>query len=102
MLLNLTHRLTLNHYLADEILRLRAELERLYNNLSGSLKFQTLEGQMEFEITGNGRGNFEIQGEAVDRLGGGSRLCFSFEAFDQTFIPQMLRELAEIEAQLTG
>jgi hypothetical protein len=89
-------------FLADEILRLQAELEGLYSKLSGSLKFQPLEGQLEFEITGDGRGHFGIQGEAVDRSGSESRLSFSFEPFDQSFIPQMLEELAEIEGQLTG
>ncbi|RYX81674.1 hypothetical protein EON83_23040 [bacterium] len=87
-------------FFVNEILILQADLERLYNNLSGSLKFQTLEGQLEFEITGNGRGNFETQGEAWDKSGGQSRLCFSFETFDQTYIPQMLKELAEIKSQL--
>lgn len=91
-----------SQFLVNEILLLQEELERLYNNLLGSLKFQTFEGQLEFEIIGNGRGQFKTQGEAWDKSGGESRLYFSFEAFDQTFIPQMLRELAEIKGQLMG
>lgn len=86
-------------FLAQDIPQLQAELERLYSNLSGSLKFQTLEGQLEFEISGDGRGHFQTKCIAIDSLGSENRLYFSLAEFDQTFIPQMIRELSEINGQ---
>lgn len=87
-------------FLAQDIPQLHAGLEGLYNNLSGSLKFQTLEGQLEFEILGDGRGHFQTKCVAIDELGSENRLYFSLSEFDQTFIPQMLQELTEIINQV--
>ncbi len=82
-------------FLTQDFPQLHSALERLYNDLTGSVTFQAMEGQLEFEIKGDGQGHFQIEGAAVDQLGSDNRLHFSFE-FDQTFIPQMLRELSDI------
>lgn len=72
---------------------LRSELQELYGNLSGNLKFYTLEGQLEFTIKGDGRGHFEAECEANESSGGNeSRLIFTLK-FDQTQLPRMIGEL---------
>ena len=81
-------------FLSDDMISLHSELQKLYNNLSGNLTFHTLEGQLEFKITGDGRGHFEAECEAQESWNG-SRLIFTLK-FDQTHIPRMIRELEEM------
>ena len=76
---------------------LQSRLREIYTDLSGSLSFATLEGQLEFKITGDGRGHFETECEAQESWNG-SRLIFTL-SFDQTHIPRMIREL---EGLLSG
>jgi hypothetical protein len=71
------------------------QLESLFNTLKGEAKFQTIEGQIEFTLSGNGRGGIEVTGFAIDRLGDGNQLQFRYE-IDQTFLPPALRQLHEI------
>lgn len=85
-------------FLTHDILLLHSELKALYNNLAGTLKFQTLEGQLEFEMVGDGKGHFAVRGVAQDELGGERRLHFSLQ-LDQTFFPAMLSELEQILQQ---
>ena len=81
----------------QELTRLRDELNRIYKSLSASLKFETLgfahsQTPLEFEVTGNGRGQFDVVGVARHQ---NNRLVFNTE-FDQSYIPAMMRELDEI------
>ncbi len=87
-----------NAYIFEqELTHLRDELSRIYRNLAGSLRFETLgfvlsEKPLEFEIRGNGRGQFDVLGVARHES---NRLVFHVE-FDQSYIPSMVRELEEI------
>ncbi len=72
-----------------------AQLEQLYETLTGYAKFQTIEEQVEVSLSGDGKGGVEVVGFALDRAGIGNRLEFSF-SIDQTFIPPMLSQLREI------
>lgn len=87
-----------NAYIFDqELIHLRDELNRIYKNLAGSLKFETLgwmftEKKLEFEVNGNSRGQFDAVGVARHE---NNRLVFNFE-FDQSYIPAMIRELDEL------
>lgn len=87
-------------FLLYDIKRLHDELVALQENLAGTLKFQTLEGQLEFVIIGDGKGHFQVNGTAIDSLGSANKLYFEIPQFDQTFIPQMLQELSIMNQQL--
>ena len=76
--------------------RLREQLETLHENLSGTARFETLEGQLELEFTIDNRGHIEIACIAVDRAGDGNRLHFCLE-IDQSHLPQIICDLRAIE-----
>ena len=89
------------NFLVRDFVHLRSELQRLYDDLSGSMKFETLERQLEFEIIGNGRGHFDIYCLIEDRSSGvPCRMEFGFD-FDQSYIPAILRDLDNIISQCT-
>lgn len=87
-----------NAYIFErDLVHLRDELKRIYQNLGGRTKFETSEclvpeKALEFEIVGNGRGQFDVAGVARHQ---NNRLVFDLE-FDQSYIPTMMRELDEI------
>jgi hypothetical protein len=47
---------------------------------------------------GDQRGHIAIHGEAQDRAGTGNHLRFALAPIDQTMLPDLLRQLAEILA----
>jgi hypothetical protein len=73
----------------------RSGLEQIYRELSGSTKFETTEEQLEFMISGDGKGHFGVSGVAQDIVGTGNKLEFQFY-IDQTYLPVIIRELDEI------
>jgi hypothetical protein len=83
-------------FLVRDFTHLHRDLSRLYHDLSGDMKFETLEGQLAFEMSGDGRGSFEANCIARDKAGNHLQFCLNL---DQTFIPLMLQELQAITAQ---
>jgi len=81
--------------LAQEFADLLPELRRLHADLRGSARFSTMEGQLEFEITGDGRGHLDIRGRVVDRAGDGNALTWSL-VIDQTYLPSMIAAVSAI------
>jgi hypothetical protein len=81
--------------LTSEIDALRSQLRTLYASLKGSVKFETLEGQLILTFEGNGLGAIELRGEALDQAGIGNRLCFRL-SLDQTQIGAALTQLDEV------
>jgi|GEM_PF-774268 len=77
---------------------LRSEFNRLYNDLTGLMKFEAQEEQLYLEIIGDGKGHFEANCVARDKAGMGNKLEFAL-SFDQTFIPPILRDLDKIITQ---
>jgi hypothetical protein len=73
----------------------KRELKETYKSLKGTAKFKTLEGQIEINIKGDGLGHFEIECETIDEPGTGNNLEIRM-AFDQTYIPDLLRQLDDI------
>ncbi|WP_243287473.1 hypothetical protein [Geothrix terrae] len=71
------------------------QLSALYKTLSGEAKFETMEGQIEFSMTGNGRGGVEVSGRVLDQAGIGNKLEFAFQV-DQTYLPLAIHDLNEI------
>ena len=83
--------------LFQDFIDIHSELNRLYNNLAGSMKFEALEEQLYIEIFGDGKGHFEAVCKVRDKAGIGNNLEFILN-FDQTFIPAILRDLEQIIA----
>jgi hypothetical protein len=74
----------------------RNDLRKLYSFESSEGRFSTMENQLDIEIKGDRRGNFEAICVARD-TSNGNRLEFKLR-FDQTEIPPMLAGLDSIIA----
>jgi hypothetical protein len=72
------------------------EIHSLSQTLEGTASFSTLEGQIEFSLTGDGKGHVRVQGVAQDQPGG-NRLHFEFE-IDQTYLPPISAALEHLLA----
>ena len=79
----------------DEFRDLRSQLSELYKALAGVARFDAMENWVRVHVAGDGRGNFLASCMARDNLGMGNELTFELD-FDQTAIPQMLRDLDQI------
>ena len=60
--------------------------------------FETIERQLRIECGGNGYGGIAIQGVAKDQVADGNVLRFEF-GMDQTFLPAIISDLRDIEAE---
>ncbi len=80
---------------AEEFASFRNGLQRLYNQLDGEVTFETVEQWLTIHVAGDGRGHFEATCQLRDEPGMGNRLAFSL-AFDQTYLPAVLRSLEAI------
>lgn len=80
-------------FLTGELESFHAQLASLYQTLSGSVRFETLEGQLELVATGDGLGHINISGSAYDQAGIGNKLVFAIE-IDQTQLQTSVQSLA--------
>ncbi|WP_458071774.1 WapI family immunity protein [Rhodanobacter sp. BL-MT-08] len=80
-------------FLTGELESFHAQLISLYQTLLGTAKFQTLEGQLELQATGDGLGHVRISGEALDQAGIGNKLVFEI-VIDQTQLQTSVQMLA--------
>jgi len=80
---------------SDEFRDFRDQLAPLYENLIGDAKFESLEEWVRIHVTGDGRGHFLARCTSRDQPGMGNTLTFEIE-FDQTAVPQILRDLDEL------
>ncbi len=80
---------------AEDFARLLPQLHRLEADASGSARFTTMEGQLEFEIKGDGRGHFDVRGEAMDEAGIGNKLTWSL-TIDQTYLRPIIASVSAI------
>ena len=71
------------------------ELRKAYDNLEETVTFKTLEGQIEIKCVGDGLGHFEVDCEVMDEAGIGNTLNVTM-SFDQTAIPELVRQLDTI------
>ena len=85
------------NFQAADLLGLCTGLSRLYETLSGSVKFETLEEQLTLEFIGNGRGSIELQGEAMDQAGIGNKLIFALQ-LDRTQLRHSVQALRAVVA----
>lgn len=76
--------------------KFKQELKRIYNDLSGVTMFDSMESEIEIKIKGDGLGHFKANCIATDRTTvDGSELSFVLD-FDQTQIPELIKQLEEI------
>jgi hypothetical protein len=85
-------------FITEELTRFLSELRPLFESLSGSAKFATMEGQLSLHLIGDGKGHIELRGEIADRAGVGNRLHFRLE-FDQSQLGASIRELERVTSQ---
>jgi hypothetical protein len=79
--------------------KFKQELKRIYKDLNGVTMFDSLEGDIEIKINGDGLGHFTASCIARDTTTpDGSQLEFSL-TFDQTQIPGLINQLDEITKQ---
>lgn len=79
----------------DDFVAFRDQVRPLYENLSGKARFAPMEDQLHLDIEGDGKGHFQLRGEALDKAGWGNRLTFAFE-LDQTELPALVTQLDAI------
>ena len=85
-------------FLTREFILLLTQIEKLYDSLEGEAKFHSMEQQLEFTLKGNGKGEIELTGEAMDFAGPANQLDF-FTKFDQTFLPTIIQQLKVLVAR---
>ncbi|MBX3468829.1 MAG: hypothetical protein KF878_18315 [Planctomycetes bacterium] len=86
---------------ADDFVRFRNSVRRLHDHLDQGATFDTLEGALKIDVSGDGRGHFEARCEVCDRPGDGNVLRFTL-VFDQTHLPTLVRALDRIVAAYPG
>lgn len=79
-------------FLAWELVEFREGLYSLYESLTGSARFSTLEEQLELKLTGDGKGRIALLGIASDAPGMGNRLEFRID-LDQGHLSSAIRGL---------
>ena len=84
--------------ITSELTKFLEELRPLFETLSGSAKFATMEGQLSLRLAGDGKGHIELHGEVADQAGVGNRLHFTLE-FDQSQLGASVRELERVASQ---
>jgi len=83
--------------LSDELAQFTSQLRRLFENLSGSAKLSTMEGQLELSLTCDKMGCIALAGFVKDRPGPGYRLDFALR-LDQSHLIGTLAQLDSIAA----
>lgn len=81
-----------------EFLTFKKELIVLYEKLNGSATFDTLEKQVVIKVSGDGIGHLIADCDLEDQAGFGNRLNLKIY-FDQTFLPELIRQLEKITAK---
>jgi hypothetical protein len=73
----------------------RAQVQRLYEELTGEAALTAADGWLRVYVTGTGRGSFVVRGEAQDHPERGNKLTFRLY-FDQSFIPGIVENVDAI------
>jgi hypothetical protein len=79
---------------ADELARLRADLEQLHAAIEGEAAFHAMEGSLELDLRGDGLGHINVIGCLRDRRD--TALHFSLDV-DRTYLPPMVEALRDVE-----
>ena len=85
-------------FITEEFVAFLGQLQPLYESLSGTAEFTTLEGQLHLRLTGDGKGHIELVGEVADQPGIGNRLHFTLH-FDQSQLGASIHELERVTSE---
>lgn len=77
---------------AEELVRWRDELARLYETLKGEAAFETMETWLSLRMKTDGLGHMTVRGVVQDVPGTGNSLDFRLD-LDQTDLPAVLEGL---------
>lgn len=80
---------------SEEFQNFLEEVRGLIQTLEGTASFTTLEGQIALYLTGDGKGQVHVSGEAIDVAGTGNRLQFAFDV-DQTYLEAVCQSLENL------
>lgn len=80
---------------AEDFAAFLSQVRLLLVQPQGTAQFSTMEDQLEFAISGDGRGHFNVRGHLMDAAGIGNRLAWSL-AIDQSHLPRMITAVAAI------
>jgi hypothetical protein len=81
-----------------DFLRFATQLRLVFETLSGSAEFATLEEQLSLRLVCDKMGRIELKGEIADQPGIGNRLTFS-NTLDQSYLRKTLDQLDAIVAR---
>jgi hypothetical protein len=81
--------------MTDELARFVSQLRPLYETLSGTAEFTTLEEQLHLHLSGDGKGHIELKGEVMDAAGIGNALEFHLQ-FDQSQLAESIHHLEKV------
>jgi hypothetical protein len=85
---------------AEFIASFRRELEMLFESLEGDATFQPdWEGSLALKLHGDGIGHISVKGEACPHASIGPWLRFQLPDIDQTYLPEMISALTEVESE---
>ncbi|MBC7855404.1 MAG: hypothetical protein IAF94_18405 [Pirellulaceae bacterium] len=84
--------------ITSELTKFLSELRPLFETLSGTAEFTTMEDQLSLRLTGDGNGHIELRGEVSDQAGIGNRLHFTLQ-FDQSQLGVSIHELDRVSGQ---
>jgi hypothetical protein len=79
----------------DELAGFATQLRTLRVELRGDAQLRTMEAQLNLAFVGDGRGHFQVKGEARDEAGTGNQLSFEL-SMDQTDLVPLLRQLEAV------
>jgi len=81
-----------SHFYRGELRRFGRDLDRLYQNLSGTATLKPMEPNLELAVSGDGKGHITIEGKATADFHTGTYLVFTLQ-IDQTEIPAIVKSL---------
>ncbi len=85
-------------FITEELVAFLTQLRPLYQSLSGTAEFTTMEEQLRLRLTGDGKGHIELVGEVADQPGIGNRLHFTLH-FDQSQLGATIHELERVTSE---
>jgi hypothetical protein len=80
----------------EEFRRLKNQLEELYSTLRGEAVFDSMENWLRLRVQAEPSGRLHIDGKLLDRAGDGNELSFTIDRLDQSYLPAIIEDLAEI------
>jgi hypothetical protein len=86
---------------AEDFAAFLSQVRSLVVQPHGTARFSTMEDQLAFVITGDGRGHFDVRGHLMDAAGVGNRLAWSL-AIDQSYLPRIVTALSAISTSHEG